>query len=240
MLPPFTVNDYLPLIIAVPMIVYALWRHFFGRDAWVRTSADISGGEGLSEDRKHILLEGELEIFIQQLEQVVAWTELLMKDYDGDSRNVFRKISPVMNGVEVFKDINFFPLHATNEDMRTLLATAMAVRQVAPASPTTLHGQILTLETNVSLICGSAEVESNGYIDVFDLPPIDTWFYLSSSSGHGNLILYCWVPDQFMELARKAQRVEMTDNFGWLEESDPALMATITARLQSRWQDLTP
>ncbi len=65
---------------------------------------------------------------------------------------------------------------------------------------TRFSGKILAFEVDGTLIDGAAEVESEGILDGYNCPPIDTWFCLTSrnSKKYCNRLLLAWIPDAFV------------------------------------------
>lgn len=103
-------------------------------------------------------------------------------------------------------------------DIGLALATvAKGRKDVRPASwqDILLKGKIVAHEICASLIDGGCEAVSNGYVDIYDLPPIDTWIYLTYPGEMVNPILYCWVPNPFVPTMQHAIDVSITDLFEW-------------------------
>ncbi|MFK7933087.1 MAG: hypothetical protein AB8G22_06220 [Saprospiraceae bacterium] len=75
------------------------------------------------------------------------------------------------------------------------------------------NGNILVSEFESTVIDGVSEVESEGLIDIFDLPPIDTWFHLVEKNGRMNM--FAWVPKKFYSQAVKAVEVNCLDLLYW-------------------------
>jgi hypothetical protein len=63
---------------------------------------------------------------------------------------------------------------------------------------------------------GASEWESEGFFDLYDLPPIDTWVYIAPNR-EGRKDLYAWVPDKFTQLAQNAIDVNCMDMIRWFE-----------------------
>jgi hypothetical protein len=72
---------------------------------------------------------------------------------------------------------------------------------------------------------GAAAVES-GFVDEGDIPPLDTWFYVTKTK------LYCWIPAMFISVMEDAIAVEIFGSYRWLEESDPFFYLEIFKRLE--------
>ena len=76
-------------------------------------------------------------------------------------------------------------------------------------------GRILVAEVDSSVTDGASEAESDGFIDIHDCPPIDTWFYKTQNKT--GRIFYAWIPEQFVELTQNAIDVNMLECFTWEE-----------------------
>jgi hypothetical protein len=77
-------------------------------------------------------------------------------------------------------------------------------------------GQILIVEVDLTVLDGASEVESGGFIDFYDCPPIDTWFY-KTQKGSG-IIFFAWIPEPFVSLVSKGIDVNPVDCFYWHRE----------------------
>ncbi|MBC9935048.1 hypothetical protein [Chitinophaga qingshengii] len=165
------------------------------------------------------------EQFLDRLLKVVAWTELLMKEHSGVEFNyhsIFRKTNPVIDGAPAY--------HLTDDSLHwsidlyqeyhisNLLEIAIKAREgVTPAilKEITQKGKILAYQTCVTIVDGASEAESDGYVDVYDLPPIDTWFFLAAAPKNQYGILYCWVPNAFVDAIDQAQAVNAIEPYEW-------------------------
>jgi hypothetical protein len=75
-------------------------------------------------------------------------------------------------------------------------------------------GEILVAEIDNTIWDGASEQCSEGLVDVYDLPPIDTWFYIKQGSSTRNL--YAWIPKEFIYQANDAISVNAVDCLSWL------------------------
>lgn len=78
-------------------------------------------------------------------------------------------------------------------------------------------GQILEFDIDVTELDGAASSVSEGFTDMADIPPIDTWFFLTKTK------LYCWIPSLFIEKMQNALDVSVMDAYRWLKDSNPLL-----------------
>lgn len=89
-------------------------------------------------------------------------------------------------------------------------------------------GRLLTLLPDWQLSEGACEIATNGYMDVDDTPPWDTWVgYLDFGGDGGTRYLLSWVPPVFLHLIPDAFYVSSTDVFSWLETELPELNSAL-------------
>ncbi|MBD1394926.1 hypothetical protein [Mucilaginibacter glaciei] len=113
-------------------------------------------------------------------------------------------IDPILGGNENFYDELF---KKQNDYKRTALSESFSNKEIL--------GRILVAEIDKTVIDGASESCSDGFFDVNDCPPIDTWFYLFKDKN--GLVLFAWIPLQFIELTQKAIDVNPIDCFNWFE-----------------------
>jgi hypothetical protein len=89
------------------------------------------------------------------------------------------------------------------------------------AQESQLPGKILVVEYNRDIPDGASAVESEGFVDTMDFPPIDTWFYQAYNGDYG-WVLFAWVPQQFIKFADEAAAVHFLDIIHWFEDWGPA------------------
>jgi len=75
-----------------------------------------------------------------------------------------------------------------------------------------IEGKILVSYYKETLFEGFCQLTSNGFIDEYDLPPIDTWFYINKSSE----LLYSWIPKKFYSNIDEAIHSSSTDIYCWV------------------------
>ena len=71
------------------------------------------------------------------------------------------------------------------------------------------QGEIIISQVDFSVVDGASAAESYYLFDDYDLPPIDTWFYLMSIQG--TRLLFAWIPDKYISLADDAITVNCVD-----------------------------
>lgn len=85
---------------------------------------------------------------------------------------------------------------------------------------------------------GLAEGESNGFFDVFNLPPFDTWvtFFEDRTSEHSHQSqLLCYVPAPAIPLADAGMEVNPEECILWLEQTPGPTKALIAELLGQQW-----
>jgi len=86
--------------------------------------------------------------------------------------------------------------------------------QQLPKSKKEISGDILITSFGDSLHEGFCEDVSNGFIDQYDLPPIDTWFYLDIKKAE----LHSWIPENFTETVEEIIPCSSTNIYKWKEK----------------------
>ncbi|PSL49401.1 hypothetical protein CLV51_101733 [Chitinophaga niastensis] len=223
-------------------IVIVLIRHFFPKKKSFPIS-DKTNYPLFSEKNvaQRALTNEEMDILIRRIKQVIKWTEKLAADFDyntNDYRKVFRQTNPKVNGLPAF-DLNFeYPSWNIDDrdadSYRTLFKQAIAERDEADTidlSAIDNLGRILTFQIGCTTCDGAPVAESKNYVDIADVPPIDTWICLRSWYYHGHEhcdeVLFCWVPKAFEPVMQGAIDVEILDSYRWLDENDTALYNAI-------------
>ena len=78
------------------------------------------------------------------------------------------------------------------------------------------RGRIIIVDYDATVIDGASEWESDGFFDLYDLPPIDTWVFLAPNKD-GRIDLYAWIPEQYNDLTKNAIEVNCLNLIKWLE-----------------------
>jgi len=76
-------------------------------------------------------------------------------------------------------------------------------------------GRIFVSEFHSTVIDGASEIESKGLIDIYDLPPIDTWFYMVKINDI--IHLFAWIPEKFEKEINDAIKVNLLDILSWFK-----------------------
>jgi hypothetical protein len=183
----------------------------------------------------------DTNIFISNLRITQAYCSEQMNKMPLDIATVFRSINPIIQGKPIFSfsgelfdmepepGIRFRspvvwavdPLDRGNEhliddlfDLHISFKNKMIV-----ASDKMYHGNILVANIDDSVTDGASEYVSMGLIDTYDIPPIDTWFYLKELAGRR--ILFAWIPEKLKHYANEAILVNCVDCLGWFNEWYP-------------------
>ncbi|WP_159018060.1 hypothetical protein [Algibacter sp. L3A6] len=148
-----------------------------------------------------------------------------------DLASILRTINPVINGKHIFDfelthfeylDIEYLTLSKwnLNEDeyfsdiVPNLFHSQLAIKkQPTEIIAKEFKGRILVSEYKCSVTDGASEAESQGLIDIYDLPPIDTWFYLNIKEG----LLFSWIPEKYIDLINNAVLVNCVDILQWMD-----------------------
>ncbi len=79
-------------------------------------------------------------------------------------------------------------------------------------------GRLVAYMPEVNLCDGAAEYSSEGYFDVDNIPPWDTWVWYACGSSILPSHLVAWVPPQFIDVAQAGLEVNPEQCIRWFDE----------------------
>ncbi len=176
------------------------------------------------------------EDFYLNLVATINWTEKIVNGIDDKSQTnystILRLTNPDYEGKPFYLFENTRTGSAATPELSfnylTVLEKALTVRtdKRFEFKDITQIGQILEFDTDLTTHDGAPCTESEGFVDESDIPPIDTWFYLTKTK------LYCWIPTLFIEKMQSAIDVEIFDSYRWIKDSNPSLQLQIIEKLK--------
>lgn len=176
--------------------------------------------------------------FYFNLVKTIAWTEKIIADIpdlsDIDYSRVLRSTNPSYNGLPFYSygTESRYEFATTPEvlyfDYSVVLKEALFLRKdrMEGMEEPDKYGKILVFEIDLTTHDGAPVFESEGFVDESDIPPIDTWFFITQKH------LYCWIPTLFIEKMQLAINVEMMESYRWLELINPRLNSRLLERLK--------
>ena len=177
--------------------------------------------------------------FYLNLIKTINWTEKIVSSIEDKSQinfsTVLRLTNPNYEGNPFYSyDGTYFSFAATPEisfNYLTVFNEALAVRKDSTFTTEDINqlGQILEFDIDMTTHDGAPCSESEGFVDESDIPPIDTWFYITEH------LLYCWIPNIFIEKMQAAIDVEIFDSYRWIKNSNPSLQIQIVDRLKAAY-----
>lgn len=174
------------------------------------------------------------DTFLHNLSLTQEYCRLQMNSQISDPAQIFRSINPIVDGgpifsfeleYEVVPGIQKYthtnwgkdPLIQENDNLlKKLFEEQLSNKKHVVLSGNEIsEGDILIVQFDGVISDGVSEAESQGVIDSYDLPPIDTWFYMK-----GNL-LFAWIPKKFRHHSNEAILVNMLGVINWFEVEYP-------------------
>lgn len=167
--------------------------------------------------------------FLNNLNLTQNYCETQIKKRSKNFASILRSINPIIEGEELFSfNLNKFE----GFDIKDLFLTEWNIelfdknnflpeifeKQLkykldnVNCEEIKFNGRILVSEYESTVTDGASEVESKGIIDIYDLPPIDTWFYICDDG-----LLYSWIPKDFENLTNNAIEVNCVDILKWMD-----------------------
>src|SRR5689334_20081821 len=133
--------------------------------------------------------------FHYNLSRTIAWTEKIVDSIrDPSSINyskVLRTINPLYEGRPFYNfDGEYICPLKNNFNYAPLLFYILSLRREKINSTKDINslGKILRFQIEITTVDGAPVAGSEGFVDLYDIPPIDTWFYITK------WYLYCWIP----------------------------------------------
>jgi hypothetical protein len=113
----------------------------------------------------------EIEWFFKSLAETIAWCS--RSDVGNDPKNSLRSIEP--------RDHDFY---LAARDSRVLSIKMQRIEYFQKSGITNLQptkdlqgGRLLIFEPDMTVFDGASENASQGYFDIYDVPPFDTWVW---------------------------------------------------------------
>ena len=147
--------------------------------------------------------------FYVNLRKTISWTEDIISRIEDTSTIDYATVLRTTHGITPTAGINY----------NVVLNSALAVRTSTNLPDRKLEdmGRILQFQIDITTHDGAPCAE-DGFVDESDIPPIDTWFYITQK------YLYCWIPTMFIEVMQRAIDVEIFGSYVWIDEIDPQFM----------------
>lgn len=178
--------------------------------------------------------------FEENLKLTQSYCELQLKNDIQDYARILRSINPNYGEKQLFK---FVTENSTLSKVPNLIHPTVTKWMVDPidhenivddlfndqiiykknyttANNTKIYsGRILISKIDCTVIDGASEAQSLGFIDLYDIPPIDTWFYMARTQE--SRLLFTWIPNEFVQYANEAVEVNCVDCINWVDEWFP-------------------
>lgn len=120
---------------------------------------------------------------------------------------------------------------------RSARLSASGKRNLSPVADL-CGGRLLAYFPDDNLFCGTAEAESQGFFDVDNIPPYDTWVWMVrnvrtfayADGARGEMdanYLVAWVPPDFIQLANAGVAVNPEKCILWLDTLDDEFVRSL-------------
>lgn len=173
------------------------------------------------------------DLFAQNLILTKHYCEDVLTRSTGNTASVLRSFNPFMNEKQLFKynaahntydNIDYQSAEWTTDPLDGNLIDKLFDQQLthkrsvveAIDIDSEFKGKILVADLWETVVDGASESQSSGFVDGYDIPPIDTWFYMQPKKN-GWPILYAWIPEKFVPNVQGAIDVNCVDCLEWYE-----------------------
>jgi len=172
------------------------------------------------------------KVFDENLRLTKAYCDLQLRQYaEKNPAEILRSINPIYDGQPIFSfgfrsyfetQWAFDPLTNGNREAFNDLYQRQLIQKketFTEEQPGKKHfGRILVAEVNEMPLDGVSEEETEGFVDIFDCPPVDTWFYYLINNEYR--VLFAWIPERFVELVDNASLVNYSEALYWYDKSN--------------------
>ena len=172
------------------------------------------------------MFEIDKKVFDKNLLLTQTYCEMQLANTEKPVAEILRSFNPEYDGKHMFsyefernKQVVWSADPWSNNLYDQLFDDQMLHKENAVKSVdrgTQFKGRVLVAEVDTTITDGASETESEGFIDIYDCPPIDTWFYNTQNST--GRVFYAWIPEKLVELTQKAIEVNMLECFIWEED----------------------
>lgn len=157
-----------------------------------------------------------------------------------DNAAIFRSINPEYGGAPLFTYTKAFfgdfnipewgrdPIRNGNETLiQELFDYQLKIKKECiegeRKNEINKEGKILACRIDLTLVDGAAGEASEGILDSYNFPPIDTWFHYIDAPA--NCLLLAWIPAFFTHLVNDGIDVNPEECIQWLDIWDPEMSA---------------
>jgi len=196
------------------------------------------------------MLNFDRNIFLFNLRLTQKYCQLQLDKSQKHNATILRSINPILNNDSIFKfkaehfnadivpNIKYYvatkwtidPTESKNDYLVSVLfeeQLKIKHRLISAEDGQMFEGDILVSQIDCTIIDGASEAASLGLIDLYDITPIDTWFYLTRTNE--SRLLFSWIPKTLRHYANDGILVNCVDCFNWFEARYPNELDKITA-----------
>jgi len=196
------------------------------------------------------------KIFNENLLVTQIYCDTQLSNTDKNFASLFRSINPTYSNEKLFQftlnkiptaqEEKFFYLFLVNwkidpgykENLyEELFAKQLQIKyMLTPADNNkSYEGQVFIFEIDGTLNDGAAAVSSHGFLDDYNCPPIDTWFYLTKEGD--NRLLFAWVPKEFISYFDDGISVNPEGCIRWFLDYPKEIKETTSTNKRTKFLD---
>lgn len=206
------------------------------------TDAPVFSERRSLQNRMSASLRINKDTFNENLTKTQAYCNWRMRDKTLDNAQIFRSFNPDFKGRKLFEfqyaeygigpvscfnntNISAWTASPFDDNIIEHLYASQLKRKSAfaetstPGQSQSAKGDIIISKIDLTLQDGASAFQSQGFFDTYDLPPIDTWFYMTEYKA--SRLIFAWVPQQYKPRVNQAILVNCTDCLGWFSQWYP-------------------
>ena len=205
-----------------------------------KTALEVQQVLEKTEDKKSVpnkLSDDEIDKLHKAVINTYNWTKNLVKDHDFTCKKndrVLRFTNPVIDDKPLFNfsdennetelSLELYEFYQYEQLLEKLNTVRTSFKNEKIENPYD-HGKILMFTIGVTTHDGAPVANSYGFVDTYDIPPIDTWLMLIRKfNSYQEDILFCWIPNEALGVMQDAIDVEILGSYYWLDEENPDIL----------------
>ena len=174
--------------------------------------------------------EQEIDMFKMRLAETIAWCAAQARVTDPANSLRTAALTPSNRRMDFagYADFDWETEESGDQVLSALAEPRAGLLKIADLTPAPLPaslvaGRLIVYQPDQTLEDGLSEEISKGFFDQGDVPPWDTWVWISegppgmspNSQPYRNSYLICWVPSMFINLAADGIAANCVNCISW-------------------------
>lgn len=172
-----------------------------------------------------------IQEIIQNLPKTINYCNQKIQKTEESTTNILRSIiqeykgKPIYQGDDFSKDWNI-DYFENDISLYEIFNEQLEIKKnLKNIDEVVLDGKLFCFNYLDTLVCGGSQAYSDGLIDNYNFPPIDTWVWLGTHKEDS--LLVAWIPNKFIALTQNGIDANPEGCIDWLNEWYPEIEVEI-------------